>query len=142
MEPYLEHANITVLDVDATIRFLQTAMPELKVRADVSSEESNCRRWVHLGTETTYIAIEDRGATEKSARELYVDTGVNHLGYVVEDLDALSKRMTDAGYDEGLSSPDNPNRRRIYFYDDDGNEYEFVEYLKSDAAERNDYSDA
>jgi catechol 2,3-dioxygenase-like lactoylglutathione lyase family enzyme len=116
-------------------------MPDWKVRADVSSEENNCRRWVHLGTDTTYIAIEDRGATEKGGHEPYVDPGINHLGFVVNDIDAVSKRLTDAGYEEGLSSPDNPNRRRIYFYDADGNEYEFVEYLKAEIASRNDYSD-
>jgi hypothetical protein len=50
--------------------------------------------------------------------------------------------LTDAGYAEGLSSPDHPNRRRIYFFDAEGNEYEFVEYLQSDTASRNNYSDA
>ena len=141
MESYLEHVNITVIDVDEAIRFLQTAMPDWKVRADVSSKENNCRRWVHLGTDTSYIAIEDRGATEKGNHEPYVDPGVNHMGLVVKDIDAVSKRLTDAGYSEGASSPDNLNRKRIYFYDADGNEYEFIEYLKSDIASRNDYSD-
>ncbi len=142
MEPYLEHVNITVIDVDEAIRFLQTAMPDWKVRADVSSEGSDCRRWVHLGTDTTYLAIEDRGATQKGPHEPYVNPGVNHLGFVVKDVDAVSKRLTDAGYSEGLSSPDNPNRRRIYFFDVEGNEYEFVEYLQTDIAFRNNYSDA
>ena len=27
----------------------------------------------------------------------------------------------------------------IYFFDDDGNEFEFVEYLSADPEERNDY---
>ncbi|MBT4071084.1 MAG: VOC family protein [Euryarchaeota archaeon] len=142
MKPYLEHVNITVINVDEAVRFLQTAMPDWKVRADVSSAESNCRRWVHLGTDTSYIAIEDRGATEKGGHEPYVDPGMNHLGFVVNDVNAVSKRLTDAGYEEGLSSLDNPNRKRIYFYDADGNEYEFIEYLKTDVASRNDYSDA
>jgi len=142
MKPYLEHVNITVINVDEAVRFLQTAMPDWKVRADFSSAESNCRRWVHLGTDTSYIAIEDRGATEKGGHEPYVDPGMNHLGFVVNDVNAVSKRLTDAGYEEGLSSLDNPNRKRIYFYDADGNEYEFIEYLKPDVASRNDYSDA
>ena len=142
MESYLEHANITVIDVDEAIRFLQTAMPDWKVRADVSSEESDCRRWVHLGTDTTYLAIEDRGATQKGPHEPYVNPGVNHLGFVVKDVDAISKRLTDAGYSKGISSPDNPHRRRIYFFDNEGNEYEFVEYLTSEIASHNNYSDA
>ena len=141
MESYLEHANITVIDVDEAIRFLQTAMPDWKVRADVSSEESDCRRWAHLGTDTTYLAIEDRGATQKGPHEPYVNPGVNHLGFVVKDVDAVSKRLTDAGYSEGISSPVNPYRRRIYFFDNEGNEYEFVEYLTSEIASHNNYSD-
>ena len=142
MESYLEHVNITVIDVDEAIRFLQTAMPDWKVRADVSSEESDCRRWVHLGTDTTYLAIEDRGSTQKGPHEPYVNPGVNHLGFVVKDVDAVSKRLTNAGYSEGISSPDNPHRRRIYFFDNEGNEYEFVEYLNSEIASHNNYSDA
>ena len=142
MVSYLEHVNITVIDVDEAIRFLQTAMPDWKVRADVSDEESNCRRWVHLGTDTNYIAIEDRGAKETGSHEPYVDPGVNHLGFVVSDVAAVSKRLIDAGFTEGMSSLDNPNRKRIYFYDADENEYEFVEYLKPDLASQNDYSDA
>ncbi|MBT3772846.1 MAG: VOC family protein [Euryarchaeota archaeon] len=142
MDSYLEHANITVIDVDEAIRFLQTAMPDWKVRADVSDEESNCRRWVHLGTDTNYIAIEDRGAKGKGLHEPYVDPGLNHLGFVVPDVAAVSKRLIEAGFTEGMSSLDNPNRKRIYFYDADENEYEFVEYIKSDFTSQNDYSDA
>ena len=142
MVSYLEHVNITVIDVDEAIRFLQTAMPDWKVRADVSDEESNCRRWVHLGTDTNYIAIEDRGAKGKGLHEPYVDPGLNHLGFVVPDVAAVSKRLIEAGFTEGMSSLDNPNRKRIYFYDADENEYEFVEYLKPDFASQNDYSDA
>lgn len=141
MESYLEHANLTVINVDEAIRFIQTAMPDWKVRADVSSEGNNCRRWVHLGTETTYIAIEDRGATEKSPHIPYVNPGMNHLGFVVKDLDAVSKRLEDAGYGKGLNSPHNPHRKRIYFYDNDGNEYEFIEYQNKKISSRNDYSD-
>ena len=60
---------------------------------------------------------------------------------MVDDLDAVSKRLTEGGYSEGLKVPDNPNRKRIYFFDNEGNEYEFVEYLKPEITSRNDYSD-
>ena len=141
MVSYLEHVNITVTDVDEAIRFFQTAMPDWKVRADVSGGSRSCQRWVHLGTDVSYIAIEDRGVTEKGPHKPYVHSGVNHLGFVVDDLDAVSKRLTEGGYSEGLKVPDNPNRKRIYFFDNEGNEYEFVEYLKPEITSRNDYSD-
>src|SRR5437899_11753805 len=51
----VEHANLTVRDIDAMIRFLQTDFPEFKVRG----EGKNCdgRRWVQLGPDHTYIAV-------------------------------------------------------------------------------------
>ena len=58
---------------------------------------------------------------------------------VVDDLDAVAERLRSSGYKEGMSAMDHPHRRRIYFFDDDGNEYEFVEYLSTEASERNDY---
>ena len=65
MEPYLEHLNLTVVDVDRTIRFLQTAMPQLQVRGGGTGEK--CRRWVHVGIGATYLAIEGVGTSPPKA---------------------------------------------------------------------------
>ena len=138
MGPYLEHINITSTDVDATIRFLQTAMPEFEIRG--GGEAEVCRRWVHVGTGTTYVAIEDRGVTEKGPHIAYEHSGVNHVGFVVEDGEALVSRMRAAGYREGPHNLDHPARSRYYFYDLDGNEYEFIEYSSGVESERNDYA--
>src|SRR5207248_3054043 len=51
----LEHANLTVRDIDAMIRFLQTAFPEFKVRGEGKNRDGG--RWVHVGTDQTYIAL-------------------------------------------------------------------------------------
>lgn len=32
MQAYVEHANITVADIDQAITFLQTALPDFKIR--------------------------------------------------------------------------------------------------------------
>ena len=45
--PYLEHLNLTVLDVDRALRFLQTAMPQMEVRGSGTGEK--CKRWMHVG---------------------------------------------------------------------------------------------
>ena len=66
--------------------------------------------------------------------------GVNHVGFVVDDVDALYVRMQAAGYREGFVPSPHPYRKRAYFLDPDGMEYEFVEYYSKEAAERNDYS--
>ena len=136
MEPFLEHLNITSTDVEATVRFLQTALPDYKVRG---AGEGEAGRWVHVGMETTYIAVEDRGAREKGPHIAYEHAGLNHLGFVVDDGEALVERMRAAGYREGSQFLEHPARRRYYFYDQDDNEYEFVEYLSERTADRNDY---
>ena len=51
----LEHANLFVRDIDATIRFLQTAFPEFRMRFD--GMDPRGFRWVHIGTDDTYIAL-------------------------------------------------------------------------------------
>ena len=45
-----------------------------------------------------------------------------------------------AGFGHNLLVDDHPARRRIYFYDPDGNDWEFIEYTSADPAMRNDYS--
>ena len=53
MKPFLEHLNITSTDVDETLRFLMTAMPEFSVRGEGGGEKA--QRWVHVGTEESYL---------------------------------------------------------------------------------------
>jgi catechol 2,3-dioxygenase-like lactoylglutathione lyase family enzyme len=138
MNVRMEHANLCVRDIDATIRFLQSAFPEFRVRADRPG--MNGDRWVHIGTDDTYIAL--TGATDdlESQWEPYAGRpGMNHLGYEVDDADALRARMLAAGYQESTVPNKHRHRRRVYFLDPDGNDWEFVQYFSSDASERNDY---
>jgi catechol 2,3-dioxygenase-like lactoylglutathione lyase family enzyme len=137
MKPYLEHLNLTVVDVDRTIRFLQTAMPELEVRGGGTGEK--CKRWAHVGTDATYISLEDRGAEGPGPHQPYVHPGLNHIGFVVNDVEEVRGRLRAAGYKSAKDEMGHPQRRRIYFYDDDNNEFEFIEYLSAEPAERNDY---
>jgi catechol 2,3-dioxygenase-like lactoylglutathione lyase family enzyme len=65
--------------------------------------------------------------------------GVNHLAYEVDDVDALRNRMTAAGYMDSTPPNSHPYRKRLYFYDPEGNDWEFVQYLSQDPAKRNDY---
>jgi hypothetical protein len=61
----LEHANLTVCDIEGMIRFLQTAFPEFRVRGEGKSRDGS--RWVHMGTDETYIALSPANAKpEKS----------------------------------------------------------------------------
>lgn len=137
----LEHANLIVRDIDTTIRFLQTAFPEFKIRHDSAESNAADDRWVHIGLDETYLALNQ--ATEEPGEQGKPNASrpwVNHLGYEVDDADALRERMLAAGYQESTPPYEHSARKRVYFFDPDGNEWEFVGYLTDDRAKRHDYS--
>ena len=61
----LEHANLTVRDINGMIRFLQTAFPEFRVRGEGKSRDGS--RWVHVGTdETLHCSESGKGGARKT----------------------------------------------------------------------------
>ena len=139
MGPSLEHANLTVRDVDAMIRFLGTAFPEFRVRGEGTNAHGV--RWVHIGTDDTYLALNEARQEAAEPWEPYAGKpGVNHLGYEVDDAEAVRDRLASAGYRESTVPNAHPYRIRVYFYDPEGNDWEFVQYSSADPDERNDYA--
>ena len=135
----LEHANLTVRDVEATIRFLMTAFPEFRMRGEGKNRDGT--RWAHVGTNDTYIALNQAKADSERDRMPYRgEPGLNHLAYEVDDVDSLRLRLKAAGYRDSTVPNAHPHRKRVYFYDPDGNDWEFVQYFSQDPAERNDYA--
>ena len=133
----LEHANLSVRDVDAMRRFLQTAFPDFEVRG---SGGGDGRRWLHVGTADTYIALNEATREPAEPWTPYEGRpGVNHLGYEVDDVEALRERMRSAVYRDSTIPNDHPHRKRVYFHDPEGNDWEFVQYFSDAPAERNDY---
>ncbi len=134
----LEHANICVRDIEAMIRFLKTAFPDFQPRGEGKSRDGT--PWVHVGTDETYIAL---GQAKADSQRYWLpyrgDPGVNHLAYEVDDVDSLRVRLNAAGYRESTVPNAHPHRKRVYFYDPDGNDWELVQYFSEDPAERNDY---
>ena len=129
----LEHANLSVNDIDAMIEFLRVAFPGFRVRQDGIREDG--LRWVHVGAGDTYIAL-------FQARQPYVElhgVPLNHLGYEVDDVEEIRRRLLSAGYRENLQPNAHPYRKRVYFYDPEGNEWEFVQYFTDETAKRHDY---
>ncbi len=133
----LEHANVSVRNFDESVRFLKTAFPDFAVRREGVHEG---RRWMHIGTDDTYIALNEATAEPPERWVPYSGKpGVNHLGFDVDDVEALRERLATAGFRDSTYPNHHPYRKRVYFYDADGNDWEFVEYLSTDPAERNDY---
>ncbi len=136
MATYLEHANITVPDIDAAIAFLKVVEPDFVVRHDATPADSY--RWCHIGTDQTYIALQEPhlASDPQHVGRPYKDYGVNHLGWVVDDLSAVVERLEAHGYRRGIPVEAHPHRRRAYYYDAAGFEWEIVEYLSVRPEER------
>jgi len=137
MKVLLEHANITVKNLEASIKFITTAFPDFKVRHQGTN---NGVRWAHVGTNDTYLALGEEAPNPRPTDTSYDTCGVNHLGYVVDDADEVRARLLKAGYKEGFVPPPHPHRKRVYIFDPEGMEWEFIQYLSDDPAKRHDYS--
>ena len=135
----LEHANLTVRDVEAMIRFLTTACPELRLRARGASCAGHA--WAHLGTDDSYLSLLAASGEAAEPFEPYAgQPGLNHLGFEVADVAAVRARLLAAGYRETTVPNAHPHRTRVYFADAEGGDWEFVEYHSNLASERNDYA--
>ncbi|MGQ0830044.1 MAG: VOC family protein [Microthrixaceae bacterium] len=138
MPARLDHANLVVRDLDAAIRFLQTAFPDFSVRGGGTSPIGT--RWVHIGTDETYLALSQATQPPGEAWVPYAGRpGLNHLGFEVDDTDGVRERLRAAGYQDTTVPNAHPARKRVYFHDDEGNDWEFVEYLTDDPKLRHDY---
>ena len=132
---YLEHANITVNNLESSITFFKTAFPDFETRG---GGETNGRNWIHLGNDITYIALNESVEQKLNVKD-YSKPGINHLGFVVEDVEIIADRLLKAGFNRDYPKQVENFRIREYFADADGNEYEFVQYLSDDIIERNFY---
>jgi catechol-2,3-dioxygenase len=73
---YLEHANITVNNLDNATLFFQTAFPDFKIRGGGNNQG---RKWIHLGNDSTYLALNE-STTEIPNEKNYDKNGFNHIG--------------------------------------------------------------
>ncbi len=84
----LEHANLAVRDLAGALHFLRAAFPEFRVRG--SGRGFGGARWVHCGTDTTYVALHEASEEPPEAWLPYAGKpGLNHLGFEVDDVAAL-----------------------------------------------------
>ena len=132
----LEHANLSVEKTEEMERFILTAFPDFRRRGGGSDMQG--RHWRHVGNDDFYVALQT--VPRNGHRTPYGnETGLNHLGWEVDDLLGLEARMKAAGFEPNLKADEHPARNRRYFHDPDGNDWEFVQYLVADGAERNYY---
>lgn len=121
----LEHINLTVSDTERTAAMLVDLF-DWHVRWKGGSIHDG--HTIHVGTDADYLALytmpESTIAPVDSYRQV---AGLNHIAVVVDDLDALEKRVVAAGF-EPTNHADYEPGRRFYFRDHDNVEYEIVSY--------------
>lgn len=123
----LEHANITVSNPERTAKRLCDLFG-WHIRWQ--GEAIHGGMTVHVGSDDSYLALYTPGKHTSHMTSSYTTTGgLNHVGIVVDDLDAAEQRVAQAGY-EPHSHADYEPGRRFYFHDDDGIEFEVVSYVK------------
>ena len=122
----LEHINMTVSDPDRTANMLVDLF-DWKIRWSGASKHNG--RTVHVGNDDDYVALytvgEPRGLKDDESYGLA--GAINHLGILVDDLDAAEKRVLDFGIKTHSHQTYEPGSR-FYFHDHDGIEYEVVSY--------------
>ncbi|MHC5109916.1 MAG: VOC family protein [Planctomycetota bacterium] len=123
---FLEHVNLSVSHLERSIEFYSRVF-DWSVRWQ--GETSSGAPAAHVGNEKNYVALFEATRPGHSPRD-YADVGLNHFGFVVEDLDAIRRRLEAAGYPPHAEMDYEPGRR-IYFMDPDGIEVEIVQYERA-----------
>ncbi len=141
MKLLIEHANITVKSISEAKGFLSAAFPDFYERGGGTLGTNPPGKWCHFGNEETYIALQENGRPSGRSDITYTHDGINHLGFVIDDMETLITRMAAAGYQPSDASAldTHPHRKRAYFFDNNGFEWEFVEYLSEDTTKKNQY---
>lgn len=127
---FLEHINLTVADLDRSIDFY-TQLLGCTVRW--RGETSNGKPAAHIGDDRWYLALFQARDTTPIPLKDYDRLGLNHFGFVVEDLDDAKKCLARFGIPVKSEQSYDPGRH-VYFLDPDGIEVELVQYAQGEAA--------
>ncbi len=121
----LEHVNITASDPQATAKMLHDIFGwHTRWEGDAISGGYT----MHVGSEDSYIAIYSPRKTVDAKSSSYTTKGgLNHVGVVVEDIDATEAKVKAQGF-QPVNHADYEPGKRFYFHDHDGIEWEVVSY--------------
>ena len=134
---HLEHINLVVNDIPATLKFYQAAFPHWRVREQGEGAwNGKPRTWLHFGDDYQYLTFNDNG--EGQPRDLLGhQPGLAHFAFATNNIDAIIERLAAAGFPVDKDGAEEPHRRNVYFIDPNGIEVEFVQYLSDLPTQRN-----
>jgi catechol 2,3-dioxygenase-like lactoylglutathione lyase family enzyme len=121
--PTIEHVNLTVSDPRRAAKLLCNLFG-WHIRWQGPARDNG--RVIHVGDERVYLALYTPPETPDPA---IFEKGrpLNHIGLLVDDLDAIEKRVIASGLTP-FAHADYAPGRRFYFLDHDGTEFEIVSY--------------
>ena len=126
MKPaHLEHANVTVSDLERSTKMLCDIFGwHLRWQG----KAINGGTTAHVGSKDSYVALFTPLKLSSEKQDSYTTLGgLNHLAVVVDDINATEARVKAAGLTPGSHADYEPGLR-FYFHDHDGIEYEVVSY--------------
>ncbi|WP_299080640.1 VOC family protein [uncultured Ruegeria sp.] len=125
MTATLEHTNFTVRDPKASAAWMEKVFG-WKTRWEGAAIAGGYT--VHVGSTHTYLALYAPSDPRPAGESSYdVVGGLNHVGVLVADIDATEAKVRDAGFDPHNHADYEPGKR-FYFDDDNGIEFEVVQY--------------
>ena len=126
---HIEHANLSVTDPERSAALFK----------DLLGWQERWRGASQMGGETIHVGDPANGDTylalytgEHVRGDYSKGQPLNHMGLVVDDLDAAEQIVADAGLKPFGHDEYDPGRR-FYFFDWDGIEFEIVSYAKEAA---------
>ncbi len=120
----IEHVNMTVTDPRRSADLMRDLFG-WHIRWEGPSALGG--HTIHVGSEDDYLALYTSG--KAGSGDLQFDKGkpLNHVGVVVDDLDAVEVKVIAAGLEPFSREKYDPGER-FYFFDDNHIEFEVVSY--------------
>ena len=123
-QAYLEHANVSVRSPERASALLQHLFGwKERWRGPALAGGFT----IHVGSDTHYVAYYTSPEGRDADAHFAKGAPLNHLAFVVDDLDEIERRVVAFGY-EPFNHADYEPGRRFYFFDESGIEYEIVSY--------------
>ncbi len=121
----LEHTNFTVRDPQASAKWMHEVFG-WKTRWEGPAIAGGYT--VHVGSTHTYLALY-APSDPKPAGETghHIIGALNHVGVLVEDIDATEAKVKGAGFTPKSHADYEPGKR-FYFDDENGIEFEVISY--------------
>lgn len=134
---FIEHVNITVSN-PARSAALMAKLFGWHIRWQGPAIDAG--HTIHIGNDRFYLALYTQNGRDYDPGTFAKGRPLNHVGIVVDDLDAIEAKVTAAGL-RPFSHADYEPGRRFYFLDHDGIEFEIVSYAaKGNAATQRAYT--